>query len=81
MEPHKQRADALALLCGGMLASSIVFGGLHSVERNVPKNFMAFLMIPAASAYVCRIGGALLFLLGHATATDLCLVFAFGLDC
>ena len=39
-----------------------------------------FRLILAASADSCRFSGALRFLLDCATATDLCLVFAIGLD-
>lgn len=61
---------------------SLVFTGLHSEERNEPKNFpWCSGWILTTSVDSCWFDRALWFLLDRATATDLCLVFATRLDC
>ena len=72
----------LALLHHAMLRwSSLVFAGLHFVEKCTKDLLMLFQLILATPADSCRFGGALPFLLDYTNTTDSCLVFAIELDC
>jgi hypothetical protein len=77
--------SSLALQCLTDLCcpcnASLVFAGIHFLERNAPKNYYGFLMILAASVDSWGLDGALWFLLDWPAATDLCFMFAIGMDC
>lgn len=82
MEPHSERTllhcYTMENFTSSLLYAGLCWSSLHT-EKHTKGFLVVFLLILATSADSCQFGSTLSFLMDHATATGLCLVFVIEL--